>query len=100
MLLCANDTHPGERTEEKIGSRGLNEGPEVLRHSGRTFLTDSCGASWTRTSMISGASSVFCIQIAAIDSRNITGVGASSDFAQSRVRWRDQSLRLSGSMSV
>lgn len=49
VLLCANDTHLWERIEEREGTRGLNEGPEVLQHGGRTFVTYSCGASWTRT---------------------------------------------------
>lgn len=49
VLLCANDTYLWERTAEREGSRGLNEGPEILQHKGRTFLTYSCGASWNRT---------------------------------------------------
>lgn len=49
VLLCANDTHPWERIGEREGTRGLNEGPQVLHHGGRTFVTYSCGASWTRT---------------------------------------------------
>lgn len=49
VLLCANDTYRWERVEEREGTRGLNEGPEILKHAGRTFLTYSCGASWSRT---------------------------------------------------
>ena len=49
VLLTANDTYLWERTEEREGSKGLNEGPEILKKSGRTFLTYSCGASWSET---------------------------------------------------
>ena len=49
VLLTANDTHLWERTEEKLESRGLNEGPQILKSKGRTFVTYSCGASWDRT---------------------------------------------------
>ena len=48
-LLAASDTYLWERTEEREGSRGLNEGPQILKHDGRTFVTYSCGASWSRT---------------------------------------------------
>lgn len=47
--ICANDDHVWERTEGKIESRGLNEGPQVVKRAGRTFLIYSCGASWLRT---------------------------------------------------
>lgn len=49
VLLCQNDDYLWERTEEKPGSRGLHEGPEVLKHRGKTFLTYSTGASWLPT---------------------------------------------------
>ncbi|WP_353567356.1 family 43 glycosylhydrolase [Haloferula sargassicola] len=49
VLLCDNDDYLWERTEEREGSRGLNEGPQLLEHEGRTFLTYSCGASWDTT---------------------------------------------------
>lgn len=48
-LLTANDTYLWERTEEREGSRGLNEGPQILKNGGRTFITYSCGASWSAT---------------------------------------------------
>ncbi len=46
VRLCANDTYPWEMTDESESSRGLNEGPEILKHADRTFLTYSCSASW------------------------------------------------------
>lgn len=49
ILLADNDDFLWERTEEREGSRGLNEGAQVLKREGRTFLTYSCGASWART---------------------------------------------------
>mmetsp|Transcript_38808 Transcript_38808/g.91266 ORF Transcript_38808/g.91266 Transcript_38808/m.91266 type:complete len:367 (-) Transcript_38808:17-1117(-) len=49
MRLCSNDTYDWERTEEAPGSRGLNEGPQVLQHGSRTFIVYSCGASWLHT---------------------------------------------------
>lgn len=48
-LLCDNATHLWERTEETADSRGLNEGPQVLKRGDRTFVTYSCGASWKDT---------------------------------------------------
>lgn len=48
-LLVDNATHLWERTEENAESRGLNEGPQVLKRGGRTFVTYSCGASWKDT---------------------------------------------------
>lgn len=48
-LLCDNATHLWERTDENAESRGLNEGPQVLKRGGRTFVTYSCGASWKNT---------------------------------------------------
>lgn len=47
--IAGNDDHLWERTEETPTSRGLNEGPQVLRHGDRVFLTYSCGASWLPT---------------------------------------------------
>jgi len=49
VLLCGNDDHLWERTEERADSRGLAEGPQVLQHGGRTFVVYSCGASWLPT---------------------------------------------------
>jgi GH43 family beta-xylosidase len=49
VRICANDDYLWERTEERAGSRGLNEGPQVLQQAGRTFLVYSCGASWLPT---------------------------------------------------
>lgn len=49
VLLCTNDEHPWEFTEENRKGRGLHEGPQVLKHGGRTFLTYSTGASWLPT---------------------------------------------------
>jgi GH43 family beta-xylosidase len=48
-LLADHATHLWERTDEKAESRGLNEGPQVLKRGGRTFVTYSCGASWKNT---------------------------------------------------
>lgn len=48
-LLCDHATHLWERTEETAESRGLNEGPQVLKRGPRTFVTYSCGASWKGT---------------------------------------------------
>jgi GH43 family beta-xylosidase len=49
VLLAKNDDHLWERTEERADSRGLNEGPQILKNGGRTFVTYSCGASWKAT---------------------------------------------------
>ncbi|MCW1913106.1 glycoside hydrolase family 43 protein [Luteolibacter sp. GHJ8] len=49
VLLAKNDTYLWERTEEKEGTRGLAEGPQILEHEGRTFLIYSTAASWLPT---------------------------------------------------
>ena len=49
VLLAKNDTHLWERTEEKEGTRGLAEGPQILENDGRTFLIYSTAASWLPT---------------------------------------------------
>lgn len=49
VLLAENDTYLWERTEEKESSRGLAEGPQILKHEGRTFLIYSTAASWLPT---------------------------------------------------
>lgn len=46
VRLCANDEFLWERVDESPQGRGLNEAPEVLQHSGRTFVTYSCSGSW------------------------------------------------------
>lgn len=49
VLLAKNDTYVWERTEEKEGTRGLAEGPQILQNDGRTFLIYSTAASWLPT---------------------------------------------------
>lgn len=49
VRIASNDDHLWERLEEREGTRGLNEGPQILKRAGRTFVTYSCGASWLRT---------------------------------------------------
>ncbi|MCW1883264.1 glycoside hydrolase family 43 protein [Luteolibacter flavescens] len=49
VLLAKNDEHLWERTEEKLESRGLAEGPQILQQGGRTFVTYSTAASWLPT---------------------------------------------------
>ena len=50
VRICANDDYLWERVEEWEGTRGLCEGPEILKApNGRVFLTYSCGASWLPT---------------------------------------------------
>ena len=49
VKLCAHDDYLWERTEEKPGSRGLHEAPQVLKHGKRTFVTYSTAASWLPT---------------------------------------------------
>lgn len=49
VLLAKNDSYLWERTEEKIDSRGLAEGPQIIQHGGRTFVTYSTAASWLPT---------------------------------------------------
>lgn len=46
VRICRNDDYPWERTDETSAGRGLNEGPQVLQHAGRTFLIYSCGGAW------------------------------------------------------
>jgi GH43 family beta-xylosidase len=46
VRLCRNDDYLWERVDERAEGRGLNEGPEVLEHNGRTFVTYSCSGSW------------------------------------------------------
>lgn len=48
-LICDNADYVWERTEEKLGSRGLHEGPQILKSGQRTFLVYSCAASWLPT---------------------------------------------------
>lgn len=49
VRVCANDDFLWERTEERKESRGLHEGPQILRRKSRTFVVFSCGASWLPT---------------------------------------------------
>ena len=50
VLICDNADYLWERVEERLGTRGLAEGPEILvAPNGRVFLTYSCGASWLPT---------------------------------------------------
>ncbi len=49
VQICDNDDYLWERTEEKLESRGLAEGPEVLQYKDRTFVSYSTGASWLPT---------------------------------------------------
>lgn len=49
VLLCRNDDYRWEFTESGDKGRGLNEGPQVLKGTARTFVTYSCGASWLPT---------------------------------------------------
>ena len=49
VRLCANDTYLWERVSERREERGLNEGPEVLKHDGRVMIVYSCSGSWEAT---------------------------------------------------
>ena len=50
VRICDNADYLWERVEERLGTRGLNEGPEILTApNGRVFLSYSCGASWLPT---------------------------------------------------
>ncbi|MBR5759189.1 MAG: glycoside hydrolase family 43 protein [Thermoguttaceae bacterium] len=50
VKICHNADYLWERVEERLGTRGLAEGPEILEApNGRIFLTYSCGASWLPT---------------------------------------------------
>ncbi|MDR2675386.1 MAG: glycoside hydrolase family 43 protein [Opitutaceae bacterium] len=46
VRICKNDTYLWEYTGESPKGRGLNEGPQVLQHGGRTFLVYSASGSW------------------------------------------------------
>ena len=46
VKICKNDSYLWERVDENLSGRGLMEGPEVLKHSGRTFIAYSCSGSW------------------------------------------------------
>jgi len=46
VLISKSDDYLWERVEEKLDTRGLNEGPQILQHEGRTFVVYSCSASW------------------------------------------------------
>jgi GH43 family beta-xylosidase len=46
VSICKNDTYLWEYTGESLKGRGLNEGPQVLQHGGRTFLVYSASGAW------------------------------------------------------
>jgi len=49
--LCANDDYPWERINDprRDRGRGLNEGPQILKHDNRTFIIYSASGSWQPT---------------------------------------------------
>jgi GH43 family beta-xylosidase len=47
--LAPNDCHPWERVSEDPSSRGLHEGPALLRRHGKVNLIYSCSGSWEPT---------------------------------------------------
>lgn len=49
VRLCNNDDHLWERVGDSASERGLNEGPQVLQHNGRTFIIYSASGSWQAT---------------------------------------------------
>ena len=49
VRLCANNDFLWERVDETAGTRGLNEGPQVLTRDGRVFVVYSASASWEPT---------------------------------------------------
>ncbi len=49
VLISKSGDYLWERVEENIETRGLNEGPQLLQHDGRTFVVYSCAASWLPT---------------------------------------------------
>jgi len=49
VMVCRNDDYLWERIEEREGTRGLNEAPQVLKYGDRTFVIYSCAASWLQT---------------------------------------------------
>jgi GH43 family beta-xylosidase len=49
VQICESDDYLWERIEEKLGTRGLHEGPQLLSRGDRTFLVYSCAASWLPT---------------------------------------------------
>lgn len=49
VRLCANDDYLWERLDETRGTRGLNEGPQVLVKNDRVFVVYSASASWETT---------------------------------------------------
>ncbi|OAM87954.1 family 43 glycosylhydrolase [Termitidicoccus mucosus] len=46
VRLCGNADHLWERVGETDDGLGLNEGPQILQHGGRTFLIYSASGSW------------------------------------------------------
>ncbi|MEM7476988.1 MAG: glycoside hydrolase family 43 protein, partial [Planctomycetota bacterium] len=49
VQICSNEDFLWERIQPDLNKRGLNEGPQILKHAGRTFVLFSCGASWMDT---------------------------------------------------
>ncbi|MGK0189721.1 MAG: GH43 family beta-xylosidase [Verrucomicrobiales bacterium] len=49
VRICSNDDYPWEFTMDGDKGRGLNEGPQVIKNAGKTFVTYSCGGSWLPT---------------------------------------------------
>lgn len=46
VKLCDNANYLWERMNEDPHQRGLNEGPQILKHEGRVFLIYSCSGAW------------------------------------------------------
>jgi len=49
VRLCHNADHLWERVGEQPDQRGLHEGPQILKHDGRTFIVYSTSSSWQPT---------------------------------------------------
>lgn len=49
VKLADNDDFIWERVSEKPNERGLNEGPQILKHNGKVYVIYSCSGSWEPT---------------------------------------------------
>ncbi len=49
VKITPNNTYAWECVSDSPGNKGLNEGPEVLRHGDRIFVIYSCSGSWETT---------------------------------------------------
>ena len=49
VRLCHNADYLWERVGEQPDQRGLHEGPQILKHGGRTFIVYSASSSWQPT---------------------------------------------------